>query len=184
MALVESHMMALGTSAPAFSLKDVVSGKMINSNSMGSVNGTVIMFICNHCPYVIHVRDQLVKLANDYQSKGIQFIAINSNDVNNYPDDSPDNMIKIAKEFNYPFPYCFDESQSVAKAYDAACTPDFFVFDGQSACVYRGRLDGSTPGNDVPLTGEDLRHTLDALLSGNPINDEQIPSMGCSIKWK
>lgn len=142
------------------------------------------MFICNHCPYVQHVNSQIVKLANDYLSKGIAFIAISSNDVNAYPEDSPEKMKIYAERFNYPFPYLFDETQEVAMAYDAACTPDFYIFDGKMTCVYRGQLDDSRPGNDKPLTGKDIRDALDAILSGNEVSEAQKPSIGCNIKWK
>ena len=142
------------------------------------------MFICNHCPYVIHVRDELVRIANDYIQKGFSFVAISSNDIESYPEDSPGKMKLLAEKLSFPFPYLFDESQDVARAYHAACTPDFSVFDGNEKCVYRGRMDGSTPGNNVPVTGEDLREVLDNLLDGNEIMQDQKPSIGCNIKWK
>ena len=149
-----------------------------------SDKGTVVMFICNHCPYVIHVRQGLVKVAQEYSAKGISFIAINSNDVENYPEDSPANMKKQALKYQYPFPYLFDETQNVAQAYKAACTPDFYVFDKNLKCVYRGRMDDSRPESGIPVTGKDLRGALDNLLSGKPIDPNQVPSMGCNIKWK
>jgi len=142
------------------------------------------MFICNHCPYVIHVHDELLKITREFTEKGISFVAISSNDVINYPQDSPELMKELAKELDFNFPYLYDESQEVAKGYKAECTPDFFVFDGQLKCAYRGRMDGSSPGNGVPLTGEDLRRTLNNLLARLPIDTEQHPSMGCNIKWK
>lgn len=142
------------------------------------------MFICNHCPYVKHVNKELTRLANDYLPKGVNFIAINSNDVENYPDDSPENMKKTALAEGYPFPYLFDETQEVAKAYQAACTPDFFVFDANLVLVYRGQLDDSRPGNQVEVTGNSIRKALDSLLADQPIKFEQKPSLGCNIKWK
>ncbi len=142
------------------------------------------MFICNHCPYVIHVNRELVKLSREYSAKGLGFAAISSNDANNYPADSPEKMRRVAAETGYTFPYLYDETQEVARAYDAACTPDFYVFDAADQLYYRGRLDGSRPGNDTPLTGTDLRHALDLLLSDQPAPDKQYPSAGCNIKWK
>ncbi|GAB5538752.1 MAG: thioredoxin family protein [Salibacteraceae bacterium] len=184
MALTETTPMELGYKAPFFSLPDVISGDLISPQDVPSRKGLVVMFICNHCPYVIHVREELVRLANDYRSKGIGFIAISSNDVENYPEDSPEKMKELAMELNFPFPYLYDESQRVAKAYKAACTPDFSVFDSQLTCVYRGRLDGSTPGNNIPVSGTDLRNALDALIQGKELDQPQLPSMGCGIKWK
>jgi peroxiredoxin len=184
MAATPSNMMPLGTQAPDFTLLNTVTGKMVTLQSLKSDIATVIMFICNHCPYVKHIEGELVKMANEYQAKGLSFIAISSNDVDNYPDDSPDKMTKIAQQAGYTFPYLYDETQEVAKAYQAACTPDFYVFDKDSKCVYRGRLDGATPKNNVPVTGEELRAALDAIVAGQPVNPEQIPSIGCNIKWK
>jgi peroxiredoxin len=177
-------MLALGTNAPEFVLPDTISGKELSLESIRSDLATVIMFICNHCPYVKHVNKELVRLANDYQPQGVAFVAISSNDVEAYPADSPERMKEVAEEQGFPFPYLYDEEQSVAKAYQVACTPDFYVFDGQMKLAYRGQLDGSRPRNDVPLTGEDVRAALDAILAGEPIADEQWPSIGCSIKWK
>jgi thiol-disulfide isomerase/thioredoxin len=142
------------------------------------------MFICNHCPFVKHVNDELVRLGNDYNDKGIGFVAISSNDVENYPDDSPGMMKIVAQEMEYPFPYLYDETQEVAKAYDAACTPDFYVFDKDLKLVYRGQLDDSRPGNDIPVTGKDLRSALNAVIDGKEVSDDQKPSLGCNIKWK
>ena len=157
---------------------------MIRLADVASDKATVIMFLCNHCPYVVHVNREIVRLATDYMAKGISFVAISSNDVVNYPQDGPEFMkIHAAKE-GYPFPYLYDESQNVARAYDAACTPDFYVFDGALRLVYRGRLDGSKPKNDLPLTGKDLRDALDAILEGRPVAEKQYPSGGCNIKWK
>jgi peroxiredoxin len=177
-------MLALGTSAPEFSLLDVVSGKMTGLNSGTNSKSTVIMFICNHCPYVKHVNKELTRLANDYMKKGVNFLAINSNDVMNYPDDSPENMKITATKESYPFPYLFDETQEVAMAYQAACTPDFYVFDSNFSLVYRGQLDDSRPGNDIAVTGDSIRKVLDCLLTNTVVNVEQKPSLGCNIKWK
>lgn len=177
-------MLELGTKAPEFELPDTVSGKMIKLSDVQSDKATVVMFLCNHCPYVLHVNPEIVRVAKDYQAKGVSFVGISSNDVENYPQDSPDKMQEFAAEVGYTFPYLYDETQEVARAYDAACTPDFYVFDGDGTLVYRGRLDGSRPKNDVPLTGEDLRAALDAVLAGEPVTDKQYPSGGCNIKWK
>jgi peroxiredoxin len=184
MAATPSTMMPLGTIAPDFTLLNTVTGEIVSLQDLKSDVATLVMFICNHCPYVKHIDAQLVKLATDYQSKGVAFIAISSNDVENYPDDSPEKMKEVAQQLGYPFPYLYDETQEVAKAYQAACTPDFFLFDKDLKCVYRGQLDGSRPKNDVPVTGEDMRAALDAVLAGQPVNPEQIPSIGCNIKWK
>jgi peroxiredoxin len=184
MAATESNMLPLGTLAPDFSLPDTVSGDEIALADIQSDRATVIMFICNHCPYVQHVNKELVRLAGDYKSRGVYFVAISSNDVEAYPADSPERMKEAAAELGYPFPYLYDEDQSVARAYQAACTPDFYVFDDQMKLAYRGQLDGSRPRNDVPLTGEDVRAALDAILAGEPVPAEQRPSIGCNIKWK
>jgi peroxiredoxin len=178
-----STMLALGTEAPNFSLP-TADGRYVTRDDVAGSMGLLVMFICNHCPYVIHVRDQLAKIGQDYTAKGIGIVAISSNDVENHPDDSPDKMAEMAKECGFTFPYLYDESQDVAKAYSAACTPDFFLFDGTMKLVYRGQLDGSRPKNDVPVTGGDLRSAIDALVSGARIPDDQIPSLGCNIKWK
>ncbi len=183
MALVESNMMDLGTTAPDFKLLDTVSDKEMTLSELRSDIATVIVFICNHCPFVIHLNEQLVKVANDYQSKGIQFIAISSNNIETHPQDGPEWMTKTAKKEGYPFPYLYDETQTVAKAYQAECTPDFFVFDNQLRCVYRGRFDDTRPNMGQP-SGRDLTLALDSILSGQKVNVEQYPSMGCSIKWK
>ena len=184
MAFTESNMLELGTLAPYFVLPDTVSGKALSLDDLQSDQATVIMFLCNHCPYVRYVNVELVRLSKEYQEKGVAFIGISSNDVNNYPDDSPDNMRKLANEVGYPFPYLYDETQEVARAYDAACTPDFYVFDGDLKLAYRGRLDDSRPKNDLPLTGRDLRAALDAVLAGRAPDEKQYPSGGCNIKWK
>ncbi len=177
-------MLPLGTVAPAFSLIDAVSQKKLSLDAMKGDKGTVIMFICNHCPFVVHVNPEISRLAKAYQSKGIGFIAISSNDIINYPDDAPELMKLKAKEADYTFPYLYDETQEVAKAYDAACTPDFYLFDEHLKLVYRGQLDDSRPGNDIPLSGIDLRNAIDALLNKEAINPIQKPSIGCNIKWK
>tara|TARA_Y100000588_G_C14213408_1_gene907702 strand:- start:1014 stop:1574 length:561 start_codon:yes stop_codon:yes gene_type:complete len=185
MAKTASSMLPLGTPAPHFSLPDVTSGRMVSiDHKQQAPNATVVMFVCNHCPYVKHVSEELSRLAKKYMEKGIRFLAINSNDVDHYPDDSPENMAKTAKENGYPFPYLFDETQEVAKAYQATCTPDFFVFDDKLTLVYRGQLDDSRPGNDIKVDGNSLRFALDQLLANKPIPDGQKPSLGCNIKWK
>lgn len=184
MALTPSVMIPLGTVAPDFRLPDVVSGKAMSLKELASPKGTLIMFICNHCPYVVHVNEELVRSAKDYMPRGISFIAISSNDAVAYPDDSPEKMKQKAQELGYPFPYLYDESQEVARAYDAACTPDFFLFDGNRKLVYRGQLDDSRPKSGIPVTGKDLRQAMDLLLAGKPIPPEQRPSLGCNVKWK
>ena len=184
MALTPTTQIDLGFKAPGFDLKNVLTEEFNSFNDLKGENGTLIMFICNHCPYVVHVIEQLVTLAKDYQVKGIRFIAISSNDVVNYPADSPDNMKLFAKEYNFSFPYLYDETQEVAKAYDAACTPDLALFDKDALCVYRGRLDEARPGSDATNDGRDMRDALDKLLAGEPQNSIQPPSMGCNIKWK
>ncbi|SMD36531.1 AhpC/TSA family protein [Reichenbachiella faecimaris] len=184
MAKTESTMMPLGTVAPAFSLPDTISGKNKSFADIKADKGTVVMFICNHCPYVIHVQEKVVELAKEYQNQGVGFVAISSNDVKNYPDDSPELMNAHAEKYGFSFPYLYDESQDIAQAYQAACTPDFFVFNSKDECVYRGRMDGATPGNNVPVTGDDLSMVLSSLVAGLPIDSEQHPSVGCGIKWK
>ncbi|UII26551.1 thioredoxin family protein [Fulvivirga maritima] len=184
MSLTPSNMLPLGTTAPKFNLLDVVSERMITLDDVKSEVATVVMFICNHCPYVKHIQSELVKIAEDYIPEGVSFVAVSSNDVENYPEDSPELMKALARQWGYPFPYLYDETQAVAKAYDAACTPDFYVFDGALQLVYRGQLDDSRPGNEKELTGKDLRNTLDDIIKGNPVSEEQWPSQGCNIKWK
>ena len=184
MAVTPSTMISLGTKAPDFTLPDTVSGKNLSLQDLISNKATLIMFICNHCPFVKHVNEALVKLANDYIPKGISFIAISSNDVVNFPEDSTEKMKQTAKEFGYTFPYLYDESQEVARAYDAACTPDFFIYDKDLKLVYRGQLDNSRPSNGLPVTGKDIRSAFDLLLAGKNIPEEQRPSIGCNIKWK
>lgn len=184
MAATPSNMMLLGTKAPDFNLPDTISGKKKSLHELKSDKATVIMFICNHCPFVKHVQQELVGLANDYIPRGISFVAISSNDVIGYPDDSPERMKQVAQQLGYPFPYLYDESQAVARAYGAACTPDFYIFDTDLKCVYRGQLDDSRPSNEIPVTGKDIRAALDAILSGQPVDHDQKPSIGCNIKWK
>lgn len=184
MARTPSTMVALGTKAPDFNLSDTISGKQIALSDIKGDVATVIMFICNHCPFVKHVNEELVRLANDYKNKGIGFAAINSNDAVKHPDDSPGLMMQVAKQLKYPFPYLYDESQEVAKAYDAACTPDFFIYDNNLALVYRGQLDDSRPGNEIAVTGNDIRYALECLINNKPVSEFQRPSIGCNIKWK
>ncbi|HEY3387688.1 MAG TPA: thioredoxin family protein [Saprospiraceae bacterium] len=184
MSFTESNMLPLGSDAPPFVLPDTVSGKTIRLADIASDKATVVMFICNHCPYVLHVNEELVRLANDYKAKGVAFVAISSNDVVHYPQDGPEEMKVHAEKMKYPFPYLYDESQNVARAYDAACTPDLYVFDKDLKLAYRGRLDDSKPSNGKPLTGKDLRDAIDALLAGQPVAEKQYPSGGCNIKWK
>lgn len=184
MARTESNPFPLGTKAPEFTLINTVDDQWVSLQEAKGEQGTVILFICNHCPFVIHVNPELVKLANEYQQKGIGFIAISSNDIVNYPQDAPKFMKEVAEKWNYPFPYLYDETQEVAKAYDAACTPDFYVFDENLEAVYHGQLDDSRPGNGKSLTGKDMRNALDNLLEKNHPIENQKPSMGCNIKWK
>lgn len=184
MAKTLSNQFPLGEIAPDFTLINTVNDQLFTLSQNKGEKGTIIMFICNHCPYVLHVNDQLVKLANDYQIKGFSFVAISSNDIVNYPQDAPDKMKQVAEQLAYPFPYLYDETQEVAKSYNAACTPDFFVFDASLNCVYNGQLDDSRPGSDVPVTGSDLREVLDALENDTPVKGRFKPSLGCGIKWK
>lgn len=183
MANTPSNMLPLGTKAPSFELTDTQSGKTFSLDMLHGERGTAIMFICNHCPFVIHIDREITNLAKEYQKKGISFIAISSNDINNYPQDAPDLMKQKAEEVGYSFPYLFDESQEVAKAYEAACTPDFYLFDENQLLVYRGQLDDSRPGNGIPVTGRDLREAIEALIKDTEINPKQKPSIGCNIKW-
>lgn len=184
MANTPSTMLPLGTIAPNFELLDTTTEKRISLQELKGSKGTVIMFICNHCPFVKHLNAEITKTAIKYQHKDISFIAISSNDAENYPQDAPQLMKLISVEQNYTFPYLYDESQEVAKAYEAACTPDFYLFDGNLKLVYRGQFDNSRPGNGIPVTGGDLKGAMDALLEGKEINADQKPSMGCNIKWK
>lgn len=186
MALTESTMLPLGTQAPEFILPDTVSGKQLSLPDIRGQHATVVAFTCNHCPYVIHINPELVRVARDYQPKGVGFVAISSNDIDKYPQDGPEAMRELAREAGYTFPYLFDATQEIARAYDAACTPDFYLFDAAMKLVYRGRLDESRPrvAHPAPLTGKDLRAALDAVLNGTPMPEPQYPSMGCNIKWK
>lgn len=184
MARTPSNMLPLGTVAPDFSLVDTVTNNTVALEQIKGEKGTVIMFICNHCPFVIHVNEEIVRIANDYRSQGFGFIAISSNDIEKYPDDAPDKMWKHAQKNKYTFPYLFDETQEVAKAYNAACTPDFYLFDANLHLIYRGQLDDSRPGNGIPVNGRDLREALDAVLRNSKVSDLQKPSIGCNIKWK
>lgn len=183
MVLTPSTMMPLGTVAPDFSLVNV-DGQTVSLDDFSDAPALVVIFLCNHCPYVVYVADQIAQLANEYLAKGVAVVGINANDVANYPADSPEQMVAEAEERGYQFPYLYDETQEVAKAYRAACTPDFFVFDGDRKLVYRGQLDSSRPENGIPITGEDLRAALDAVLAGDTPNAEQRSSIGCNIKWK
>lgn len=184
MARTESNMLPLGTNAPDFELLDTLSDTFVSLQHLKSDTATVIMFICNHCPFVLHIKDELAQLALDYQPLGIHFAAISANDVVSHPQDGPDQMAQFAEENDFTFPYLFDESQAVAQAYEAACTPDFYIFNSSLRCVYRGQLDDSRPDNDKPVTGDDVRATLNALLAKQPVNQQQKPSLGCNIKWK
>jgi thiol-disulfide isomerase/thioredoxin len=185
MAYTESNMLPIGTLAPDFVLMDTLSGKMLHLKEIASDKATVLMFLCNHCPYVLYINDEIVRIAQEYQKKGVAFIAISSNDIETHPEDAPDKMTHHAQQTGYTFPYLYDENQEVAKAYDAACTPDFYVFDGQMRLAYRGQLDESRPKrNPVPVTGADLRAALEAILAGKMPPEPQRPSGGCNIKWK
>ena len=180
-----SVMMPLGTKAPNFQLVDTVGGGAVSLSAVKGGKGALLMFICNHCPFVKHIENGLAQLGKDYAGSGIGIAAINANDAARYPDDAPDKMKETAKRCGYSFPYVFDETQSVARAYGAVCTPDIFLFDGELKCAYRGQFDGSRPGNNIPVTGGDLRAAMDLLIAGKPVPAEgQKPSVGCSIKWK
>jgi peroxiredoxin len=184
MALTPTKNIPLGFNASDFRLPDTISGKIISLNDIKGPKGTLVMFICNHCPYVKHIIQELTNIGNEYLNKGIGVVAISSNDAANYPDDSPEKMKELAGRLNFRFPYLYDESQETAKAYDAACTPDFNLFDANQKCVYRGQFDSSRPGNNKPVTGEDLRRALDQVINGEKVPEDQIPSTGCNIKWK
>ena len=185
MARTLTKQIPLGYEAPVFSLPNVVTNAPTEFKDIKGEKGTVVMFICNHCPFVVHVMGGLVDLANDYLKKGFGFVAISSNDIENYPQDRPELMKELATANNFPFPYLYDASQEVAKAYDAACTPDFSIFDGNDRCVYRGQLDDSRPGNEIPVTGESIRAALDLMAQGKELDPaSQKPSIGCNIKWK
>ena len=179
-----STMLALGTRAPDFSLPDVTTGETVRSSDLSDADALLVAFICNHCPYVRHVRPGLAQLGHDYAGTGLAIVAISPNDPETYPEDAPDGLAREAKEAGYVFPYLFDGEQQVAKAYTAACTPDFFLFDRERLLVYRGQFDDSRPGNGVAVTGADLRGAIDAVLEGRPVDPDQRPSVGCSIKWR
>ena len=183
MAATESNMLELGTKLPEFTLIDVVSNGMVSSEVLNK-KANLVMFICNHCPYVIHIKSELVKLANDYKNSDVSIVAISSNDVVNYPQDSPDKMRELAINEGFSFPYLYDESQVIAKAFKAACTPDFFLFNSKQELVYRGQFDDSRPSNSIPVNGADLRSAIEALLNDTLPSSRQIPSIGCNIKWK
>ena len=184
MAQTPSNMLALGTSAFEFSLNEPLTGKTIFLPEFVAGRPFVLMFICNHCPFVKHINEELVKLALEYTPKGIAFIAISSNDAEAYPEDGPEKMKTYALQLRYPFPYLYDSSQDIARVYEAACTPDFYVFNNSAKLVYRGQLDDSRPSNGIPVTGKDIRKTVNHLLEGSPVSPDQIPSVGCNIKWK
>ena len=184
MSLTPSNILERGTLASDFTLLDTISEKIISLQELKGERGTIIFFICNHCPFVIHINEKLVDLANEYQPKGIAFIAISSNDIEKYPQDAPHLMKQLAKDLKYPFPYLYDETQDVAKAYDAACTPDLYVFDSELKSVYHGQLDDSRPGNGIPVSGKDIRRVLETMLSNRIYKGIPNPSMGCNIKWK
>ncbi len=179
-----SVMLPLGTVAPPFTLRDVVTGRAYSLDSVAGQAGLLVMFICRHCPYVHHVEEEIARIGRDYKDSGLGIIAVSSNDPAGYPDDAPERLKEMAQSLGLTFPLCFDETQDVAKAYKAACTPDFYLFDAGRRLVYRGQLDDSRPGNKKPVTGRDLRAAIDALLAGTPIGQDQKPSIGCSIKWK
>jgi len=181
---VSSTMLELGTQAPGFSLPDVITGKSISLDSFSGQKAVLVMFICQHCPYVKHVEKHLALLGEEYIPKGVGIVGISSNDVANYPEDSPNHLKEMAENLKFSFPVCYDESQETAKAYRAACTPEFYLFDKDRKLVYRGQLDDSRPKNNVPVTGKDLRSALEGLLSGAPPLGEQKPGIGCNIKWK
>jgi peroxiredoxin len=184
MARVPSSMKPLGSPLPDFSLPDVVTGKQVSRSNVAGQKGLLTMFICRHCPFVKHVQDELARIGRDYAGRGVGIVAISANDESGFPDDRPEMLAEMSKELRFTFPYLFDESQDVARAFDAQCTPDFFIHDAGGRLVYRGQLDDSRPGSDIPVTGRDLRSALDALIDGRPISSEQRPSIGCNIKWK
>ncbi len=184
MTLTPTKNIPLGFTAPRFKLLNPLTNKIENLDDLKGEKATVIIFMCNHCPYVIHILDELVKIANDYKEKDICFIGINSNNIISHPQDSPENMVKLIEEYNIPFSYLFDETQEIAKLYDAACTPDFSIFDKNIKCLYRGQMDSSRPGNNKPNNGKDMREVLENILNNQPVSKSQLPSIGCNIKWK
>lgn len=183
MAQTPSNMLPLGTKAPDFKLLDTTDLKLKNLSELCGEKATVIVFICNHCPFVKHINAELSATAIAYQNLGVKFIAISSNDAKNYPEDAPDLMQQLAKEENFVFPYLYDETQAIAKAYDAACTPDFYLFNAGLKLEYRGQFDDSRPGNNIPVTGKDLKNAIDAVINNRPVDSHQKPSIGCNIKW-
>lgn len=184
MALTPSTMLALGTPAPTFALPDVVSGNTITLETFAGQKGLLVMFICRHCPFVKHVQEELANLGRDYANQNLGILAISANNIETHPEDAPEKLKEMATLLGFTFPFCYDESQETAKAYTAACTPDFFLFDANYTLVYRGQLDDSRPSNGKPVTGKDLRSAIEALLTDQPIDPEQMPSIGCNIKWK
>jgi peroxiredoxin len=184
MALTPSTMLRLGTKAPDFSLPDVISGRTVSLETFREKKAFLVMFICRHCPYVQHVKEELARMGKDYATKDVGIVAVSSNDVTNYPEDRPDKLKEMAEGLGFKFPFCYDESQEVARSYAASCTPDFFLFNRDRKLVYRGQLDSSRPGNGQPVTGRDLREAIDAVLADQPIPSDQKPSVGCNIKWK
>ena len=183
MARTPSTMLKLGTQAPEFSLLEPASGSQVSLNNFKD-SPVLIVFSCNHCPYVLHIIDSFVSMANSYLDKGLSTVWINANDVEHYPDDSPEKMVQLVRDHGFKFPYLYDQTQQVAQAYQAACTPDFFLFDSAHRLIYRGQYDASRPGNNEPVTGHNLKLAIDALLAGNPVTEDQLPSLGCNVKWK
>lgn len=184
MARTPSTMLPLGTPAPGFSLPNVVTGASTSLSDFAGSKALLVIFLCQHCPFVIHIKSELAHLGKDYVEKGVGIVAISANDAEKYPQDDPEHLKAMAQELNLNYPLCYDETQVIARAYQAACTPDFFLFDGDFKLVYRGQLDSSRPGNDEPVTGADLRAAIDAVLAGQPVSEDQKPSIGCNIKWK
>jgi peroxiredoxin len=184
MAKTTSTMLPLGAKLPRFELRDVVTGQTVSDSDLDGNKGVLVMFICKHCPFVVHVKDELARLGHDYRDREVSMVAISSNDVATYPDDAPEKLAEMSKELGFEFPFLYDESQDVAKAFQAACTPDFFLFDASRELFYRGQLDDSRPGNGAPNDGRDLRVAMDSLIAGEPIDADQKPSIGCNIKWK
>jgi len=184
MVLTPSTMLELGTQAPEFVLEDVVSNKKIALETFSGKKGLLVMFICQHCPYVQHIQEELTRIGLDYENEDLGIVAISSNDADNYPDDSPESLKKMAEDLDFRFPFCYDETQEVAKSYTAACTPDFFLFDDNRQLVYRGQLDDSRPENNKAVSGKDLRAAIDVVISGEKVDSNQKPSIGCNIKWK
>lgn len=183
MARTPSTMLKLGTQAPEFTLLEPVSGSQVSLNDFKD-SPLLVVFACNHCPYVLHIIDSFVSMANSYLSRGLSTVWINANDVEHYPDDSPEKMVNLVQDYGFKFPYLYDQTQQVAQSYQAACTPDLFLFDATHRLVYRGQYDASRPGNNEPVSGYDLKLAIDALLAGTPVNEDQVPSLGCNVKWK